>query len=67
MGFLDRARSFDRRWARGGQKDGESRREFLERRSRGTQMYIPRQVYEELVELHDRVARLETALADRPS
>ena len=46
-------------WAPG---SDESRRDFLERvgKRRG---YVPRAVYQELVELHDQVARLEARIA----
>jgi hypothetical protein len=47
-----------------GPRAGESRRDFLERLARSRMMaYVPRSVYVELVELHDRVAALEATVA----
>ncbi len=43
---------------------GQSRRDFLDwLAQRRLQAYVPREVYAELVELHDKVARLEAQVA----
>jgi hypothetical protein len=65
MGIADRLDRLDRRFRLGDnrQRPGESRRDYLARlASRTVVAYVPLEVYEELVELHDRVERLEAAL-----
>jgi cell division protein FtsB len=46
-----------------GPRPGETRRDFLARLA-GTGGYVPRAVYDELVELHDRVVQLEREIKD---
>jgi hypothetical protein len=65
MGLMDRVRRLDERAAaRFGPRNGESRRDYIERRGRNPLMrYENPHVYREIVELHDRVAELEAQVA----
>jgi hypothetical protein len=65
MGIVDRLYRLDRRAGLGGKRrrQDEERRDYLARLATRTVVaYVPIEVYEELVDLHDRVARLEAAL-----
>ena len=67
MGVMQRLRRFDDRVGQrfgGLRKSTESRRDYLDRLGRTSFTgYVPREVYAELIELHDRVARLEATVA----
>jgi hypothetical protein len=60
MSWLRRLNDF------GTQRRGESSRDYLRRMGDArTTGYVPRAVYAELVELHDRVEHLEARLAEQ--
>lgn len=63
MGIMQSLRRFDQRVART-RRDDESRRDYLVRLGdRRVEIYVPREVYAELVDLHDKVAAMETTVA----
>ena len=65
MGVLDRLDRLDLKmgFQRMRPRPGEIRRDFFDRVGNARfQAYVPRSVYLELVELHDRVAALEARL-----
>ena len=60
---MQRLRSLDQRVG-GVRRDNEPRRDYLARLHNGrVAVYVPREVYGELVELHDKVAKLEATVA----
>lgn len=62
MGLMQRLQRLDQR-AGVAPVAGQSRRDFLEWLARRRlQAYVPVEVYAELVELHDKVARLEATV-----
>lgn len=63
MGIMQSLRRADQRVART-RRDDESQRDYLARLGdRRVEIYVPREVYAELVDLHDKVAALEATVA----
>jgi hypothetical protein len=63
MGIMQSLRRVDQRVART-RRDDESQRDYLARLGdRRVEIYVPREVYAELVDLHDKVAALEATVA----
>lgn len=63
MGIMQSLRRVDQRVART-RRDHESQRDYLARLGdRRVEIYVPREVYAELVDLHDKVAALEATVA----
>jgi hypothetical protein len=63
MGIMQSLRRVDQRVART-RRDDESQRDYLARLGeRRVEIYVPREVYAELVDLHDKVAALEASVA----
>lgn len=64
MGILDRLKNLDAAVG-AGPRAGEYRHEYLARmaRSRWRTGYVPRALYAEVTDLHDRVAALEARVA----
>jgi hypothetical protein len=63
MGIMQSLRRVDQRVART-RRDDESQRDYLARLGeRRVEVYVPREVYAELVDLHDKVAALEASVA----
>lgn len=63
MGIMQSLRRVDQRVART-RRDDESQRDYLARLGdRRVEFYVPREVYAELVQLHDKVATLEATVA----
>lgn len=65
VSFVDRLNRLDRRVLKnaGAPREGESRRDFLDRKTRGFLFYENAYLYREVIELHDRVEALEARLA----
>ena len=61
MSILDKLGRLDRKVFKGsiGPRDGESRRDYLDRLTRGVMAYENPYLYREVIELHDRVVALE--------
>jgi hypothetical protein len=63
MGIMQSLRRVDQRVART-RRDDESQRDYLARLGdRRVEIYVPREVYAELVQLHDKMATLEATVA----
>lgn len=65
MGIMQSLRQVDQRVIRArGRRGDESQRDYLARLSaHGIEAFVQREVYAELVELHDKVATLEATVA----
>lgn len=63
MGIMQSLRRVDQR-VTGTRRDDESQRDYLARLGdKRTVVYVPREVYAELVQLHDKMATLEATVA----
>lgn len=63
MGIMQSLRRVDQR-VTGTRRDDESQRDYLARLGdKRVEIYVPREVYAELVDLHDKVAALEATVA----
>ena len=62
MGIMQSLRRVDQR-VTGTRRDEESQRDYLARLGdKRTVVYVPREVYDELVQLHDKMAALEATV-----